>query len=98
MDNELKFRVYFAPKSLRPFHDPAMDEEPDDCICVVSLGAPFRYVIPGFVVLAVELRQMRVKGYDAMGEERTYNVFVRNNLSLNWSYPVWMEIKDAAVI
>ena len=55
--------VYFAPKSSRPWYDPATDEEPNDCVCALSLGPPFRYVIPGFDVLAVEMRQMRIKGY-----------------------------------
>ena len=90
--------VYFAPKSLRPWYDPATDEEPNDCVCALSLGPPFRYVISGFDVLAVEMRQIRIKGYTTAGEERTYDIFVRNDPSVNRCYPVWMEIKDATIV
>ena len=79
--------VYFAPKSSRPWYDPATDEEPNDCVCALSPGPPFRYVIPGFDVLAVEMHQMRIKGYTTAGEERTYDIFVRNDPSVNHCYP-----------
>ncbi len=55
--------VFPAPKSSQPLHDPASDDEPNDYVYIVSLGKPFRYTIPSFDVLAVELRQMRIKGH-----------------------------------
>ena len=45
--------------------------------------------------LYVEMRQIRIKGYTAEAEERTYNMFIRNNPSLCRPYPVWMTIQDA---
>ena len=38
------------------------DDEADDQFWVLHVGTSFRYVIPSFDVLAVELRQMRVGG------------------------------------
>ena len=38
-----------------------------DYFYVLSVGPPFEYVIPGFDLLAVDLREMRVQGYDDEG-------------------------------
>ena len=89
--------TYFAPKSLRPRYDPS-DDEPDDCVCVLSVGPPFRYVIPSFDIIAIDMRQIRIKGYPAEGEERNYDIFIRNDPSLCRPYPVWMVIRDGIVI
>ena len=89
--------AYFASKSSRPHYDPSTDE-PDDCVCVLSVGMPFRYVIPSFDVIAIEMRQLRMKGYTPEGEERNYDIFIRNDPSLCRQYPVWMVIKDGTVI
>ena len=53
----------FAPKTSRPQYDPSADDEPHDCVCVLSVGEPFHYVIPSFDVIAIEMRQLKVKGY-----------------------------------
>ncbi len=87
--------VFPAPKSSRPLHDPASDDEPNDC---VSLGKPFRYTIPSFDVLAVELRQMRIKGHTPDGEEQVYDFFVRNDPTFEKPHPAWMEITDATLV
>ena len=82
--------TYFAPKSLRPQYDPS-DDEPDDCVCVLSVGPPFRYVIPSFDILAIDMWQMRIKGYTAEGEERNYDIFIPmipysvNHIQCGWS-------------
>ena len=49
-------------------------------------------------VLAVELHQIRISGFDSAGEVCQYDVFVRCDPSLSHLYPAWMEIKDTAVI
>ena len=90
--------AYFASKSSRPHYDPSTDDEPDDCVCVLSVGMPFRYVIPSFDVIAIEMRQLRMKGYTPGGEERNYDIFIRIDPSLCRQYPVWMVIKDGTVI
>jgi len=90
--------AYFAPKSSRPQYDPSSDDEPDDCVCVLSVGMPFRYVIPSFDIIAIEMRQMKIEGYTTDGEERNYDIFIRNDPSLCRLYPVWMVIRDGTVI
>ena len=55
--------AYFAPKTSRSQYDPSADDEPHDCVCVSSVGEPFRYVIPSFDGIAIEMRQLKVKGY-----------------------------------
>ena len=87
-----------APKPTRPRYDPAIDAQPDDEVLVLSVGPPFRYTIPSFDVLAVKLRQMKVKGYTPEGEEKHYDMFIRNLPSFARSYPVWMAIRDATVV
>ena len=65
---------------------------------VLSLTPPFFYVIPNFDVLQVELRHMRVKGYDSNGEEQVYDLFIRNDPSLCRPYPVCIVIKDGTLV
>ena len=90
--------AYFAPKSSRSQYDLSSDDEPDDCVCVLSVGMPFCYVIPSFDVIAIKLQQMKIEGYTTDGEERNYDIFIRNNPSLCQLYPVWMVIRDGTVI
>ena len=90
--------VYFVPTSSRPQYDPSKDDDEDDCVCVLSVGMPFIYVIPSFDVLGVEMRQVRIKGYTSEGEERNYDIFIRNHPSLCRTYPAWMVIKDVTVV
>ena len=57
--------VSAVPLSSRPGYDPAVDTKQEDCVCVLSIGSVFGYVIPSFNVLQVEMRQARVKGFNA---------------------------------
>ena len=90
--------VFFAPVRSRPLYDHSRDEDEDDEVCVVSIGRPFRYIIPSFNVIAVELRQIRIRGYNSEGEGETYDLFIRNDTSLSRSYPAWMTVKDGTVV
>ena len=67
-------------------------------VCVLSVGMPFRYVIPSFDTIAIEIWQMKIKGYTTDGEERNYGIFIRNDPSLCRLYPVWMVIRDGTVL
>ena len=90
--------VFFAPKSSHPRYDPSTENEADDCVCVLSVGMPFLYVIPSFV-LRIEMRQMRIKGYTVTEkEEHNYDIFIRNDPLLCRSYLLCMVIKDATII
>ena len=85
--------VSFADLSSRPSYVPD-DNEPDDPFWVLTLGPSFRYVIPSFDVLAVELRQMRVGG-DSKGAGQVYVIFIRaDDVSLMKNYPALMRVKD----
>ena len=55
-------------------------------------------MIPTFQFLSAELRQIRVKGYTTEGEEKTYDMFMRNDPSLCRAYPAWIVAKDVTVI
>ena len=55
--------AYFALKTSHPQYDLSADDEPHNCVCVLSVGEPFHYVIPSFDVIAIEMRQLKVKGY-----------------------------------
>ena len=64
---------------------------------MTSVGPPFQYVIPSFDVLSMELRQMRIIG--VLDEvEKSYDLFVRNELSLCRGYPGRMTVKDYCII
>ena len=69
--------VPFAELSSHPSYVPS-DDEPEDQFWVLNMGASFRYVVPNFDVLAVELWQMRVGG-DSEGAGKVYDVFIRGN-------------------
>ena len=92
--------VFHVPKNTRQLYDEDADQQPDDVVQVLSLGSPFRYNIPSFDLLAVEMRQLKVKGYTTENIEKHYDIFVCNHSAsdLERVYPAWMIIKDATVI
>ena len=71
--------VFHAPRTDRPWYDPVIEAQPDDEVLVLAVGLQFRYTIPSFDVLAVELRQIKVKGYTSEGEEKHYDIFIRKS-------------------
>lgn len=90
--------VYFAPKEFR-YTTTARDViEGDDTVCVLSAGIKFLYVLPGFDVLAIELRHLKMKGFLNANTEDVYDVFIKNDASLCRSYPTIMIIRDLTVI
>ena len=71
-----------------------MADEPEDEFYVLSAGSPFDFIIPGFDVLSVNLRPIRISG-DAQGTGPVYDIFVRNDArSLSRGYPAVMCVKD----
>ena len=69
-------------------------DEPDDVFYVLSAGLPFNFIIPGFDVLSVSLRRVRISG-DAQETSPVYDIFVRNDArSLSRGYPSIMRVKD----
>ena len=91
--------VFPAPRLTRVCYDPTIDaNKPNDEVLVLSVGQLFRYNIPGFDLLVVELRKMKVKDYTLEGEEKHYDIFIRNLLSFTRVYPVWMAIRDATIV
>lgn len=71
--------VFPAPRSTRVCYDPAIyADNSHGKVLVLFVGPLFRYNIPSFDLLAVELRQMKVKGYTSEGEEKHYDMFIRN--------------------
>jgi len=82
----------FVDKSLRPGYDDSVTETYD--ICVLSVGSAFRYVIPSFCSFAVEMRQMRMTAEHITGKQVTYDIFIRNDLSLHRCYPTLLRITD----
>ena len=88
-----------APMCSRPWYHPGVEDDQEDCVCVLSIGPPFYYTIPSFDVLQVQLMQLRVMGYDSKGEEQHYDFFIRYDPSLSHGKcPAWMRIKDAAIV
>ena len=87
--------VRVAPVSSRTMH---YDSGENDYMYVLSVSPKFEYVIPGFDVLAVDLRCMRVQGYNDTGELMVLDTFVRDDPSLDRIYPAGMEVTDATCI
>ena len=95
MERSTLSSVSFVPASSRPGYDPSL---PEDQVCLLSVGPTFKYVIPSFEVLQVDLQQARVKGYDSYGKEIHYDFFIRSDIDLNRSYPAWLVIKEAVCV
>ena len=90
--------VYLSPKSAR-YNKVGVDLCEDHIVCVVAVGLKFLYVIPGFDVLAVELRHIQVKGSLKIGDpEETFDLFIKNDYSLKRTYPCEMIMNDVTVI
>ena len=68
--------------------------EGDKRICVLSAGIKFLYVLPGFDVLAIELRHLKVKGFPKGCMKDIYDVFIKNDATLFQSYPAVMIMQD----
>ena len=69
-------------------------DEPEDEFYVMGASSPFNYIIPGFDVLSVNLRPIRISG-DVQGTGPVYDIFVRNDAkSLSRGYPAVMRVKD----
>ena len=91
--------VFPAPRLSRVCYDPTIDgNNHDDEVLVLSVGQPFRYNIPSFDLLVVEPRKMKVKGSTSEGEEKHYDIYIRNLRSFTHVYPVWMAIRDATIL
>ena len=90
--------VSVTPMSSRPWYHQGAEDEQEDCVCVLSIGPPFKYVIPSFDVLQIQLRQLKIMGYDSKGDDKYYDFFIRHSPSLSHEYPAWMIIKDATIV
>jgi len=90
--------VYLSHKSAR-YTDVGVKLSEDHDLCVVAIGNKLLYTLPGFDVLAVELRHIQVKGTSKMGkEEDTFDLFVRNDFALTRTYPCEMSLKEVTVV
>ena len=85
--------VFQAPRSDRLLHDLDLGR-----VLVVCVGPPFLYTIPSFDVLAVEMRQIKVKTYSSEDEEKHYDMFIRNLPSFTRLFPAWMAVRAATVV
>ena len=86
--------VHFVPKSSQPSYDPSEEKSDLDYMCMVSIGQRFKYIIPSFQFLSVDMRQMRIKRYTNQGQERNSDMFVRNDASLCRAYPEWLKMQQ----
>ena len=90
--------VYSTIPSFR-YNNTAEELMCQDAICILSPGSKFLYVLPGFDVLGVELRHIKVKGFGKIGnDEENFDLFVKNDSSLSRSYPSALIIKDLTVV
>lgn len=62
MSSSPLYAVTVVPLAERPSYVVGSESDPDDVFDVIAVGPPFQYIIPGFDVLAVELRQMHILG------------------------------------
>ena len=85
--------VSAAPLHNRPGYVQGIEDDQDDVFDVVSVSPPFKYVIPTFDVLTVELRHMTIIGqHISSGDKARYDLLIRSDPSLTRSYPVRMTV------
>jgi len=90
--------VYFAPKAFRYSRVGSDLTDNDHYVTVVGVGSKFLYVLPGFDALAVELRHIQIKGTSKIGNEQgTYDIFIKNDLSLSRVYSCELLLKEVTV-
>ena len=91
--------VYLTSKSGRYTDASIKLTEDDEFVCVLSVGAKFLYVIPGFDVLGIELRHIQVKGFCKIGNpEDVFDMFIKNDILLSRVYPSHMVLRDVTII
>ncbi len=86
---------------LTSVHHTPLDEAEDykvGEITIITIGRPFRYMIPHFEVLQVELRHIVIEGETEDGDPVRHDCFIRNDASLCRAYPSSMAVRDAIVI
>ena len=65
---------------------------------VLSIGPPFKYVIPSFDVLAVSMRPARIRVKFGR-QDKAYDIFIRTDNSLNEHLlPAMLKVKDYALV
>jgi len=91
--------VYFAPKGFRYNTVGSNLTENDHFVTVVWVGSKFLYVLPGFDVLAVELRHIQIKGTSRVGDEESiYDLFIKNDSSLSRPCLCELLLKEVTVV
>lgn len=82
-----------TPLLSRPSYIQGMEDDREDIFDVVSVGLVFKYIIPSFDVLTLDLRHMKIVGqHQISGDEKRYNLLIRNDSSLLRSYPARMTV------
>ena len=66
--------------------------------CLLTVGPSFKYTIPNFEALAVELLQTRVERTLESGEAERYDAFIRNDSGLSRNYPATVLAKSTFTI
>ena len=86
--------VRVAPKS-----DRSVQNEPSNGdLYILSMGPKFQYVIPSFDVLAVDIRLTKVQGQNEDGGLKVFDMFIRDDPSLDRTYPAELAIADVTCV
>lgn len=66
---------------------------------ILSIGEQFKYIIPNFEVLAVNMRQVKLeRESEETGLDEQFDAFIRDDEWLRRSYPAYVDVTDAFII
>ena len=67
-------------------------------MAILSIGEKFKYVIPDFEVLSVNMRQVKMEKESEEGLDEIFDAFIRDDQWLRRSFPLYIDVNDAFFI
>ena len=90
--------VYFAPKEFRYNRVGSELTENEHYVSVLGVGSKFLYVLPGFDVLAIEIRHIQIRSSRLGDKDNIYDLFIKNDALLSTKSPFELLLKEVTVI
>ena len=78
---------------------PSCEGSIEERMIILSIGEPFKYIIPNFEVLAVNMRQVKLeRESEVTGLDEQFDAFIRDDEWLHRSYPAYIHVTNAFII
>ena len=78
---------------------PSCEGSTEERMIILSIGEPFKYIIPNFEVLVVNMRQVKLeRESEVTGLDEQFDTFIRDDEWLHRSYPAYIHVTDVILL